>query len=117
MSLFSHTSTRRQRTWEALKFAFRVSPSKPLGEEDLQLLESVAEAICSRGMAAPALLALESSRPMSFLGSQALVAIKPFVDLLVSTEKYDRFTAILERRDGIEALIDRIGRMESKKQE
>lgn len=91
--------------WERIKYAFQIAPSEPIREDDQALLQRVAHSICKRGMAAPAILALESARPMGFLGSQALVALQPLMELFVRQEEYERFTALLERRDGIESLI------------
>ena len=108
-------SVRSQRIKEKIRHAFRVSPAEPLGEDELELLRRVARGICQRGMSAPAILALESMRPLNFLGSQTLVALKPFVDVLVSTEDYQRFTAILEQRDGVPRLIACIEEQESEK--
>lgn len=108
-------SIRSQRIRDKLRHAFRVTPAEPLAEEDLELLRRVADQICRRGMGAPAILALESMRPLNFLGSQAMVALKPFVEVLVSSGDYERFTLLLERRDAVPALIACIEQQESKK--
>lgn len=101
--------------WEKIRYAFQVAPAEPLGEEDVELLQRVAGRICRRGMSAPALLALESARPLSFLGSQVMVALKPFVEMLLPWRDYGRFAAILERRDGIVKLITCIEQAESER--
>lgn len=108
-------STQSQSIWERIRYAFQVTPAEPLREADVELLERVAKHICRRRMGAPAILALESMRPLSFLGSQTMIALKPFVDMLVSAEDYERLTAILERRDGVPRLIACIEQMESEK--
>ncbi|RME71177.1 MAG: hypothetical protein D6776_10580 [Planctomycetota bacterium] len=60
-------------------------------------------------MEAAAILFLESVKPLGFLGSQALVFLRPFATLVVrSPQDYDRLTRLLERRDGIEALLRRL---------
>ncbi len=60
------------------------------------------------GLAAPAIFFLESSKPLSFIGSQALVFLEPFVKSILNVASYDRFVALLEDRRNIEKLIVRI---------
>ncbi|MFN0152688.1 MAG: hypothetical protein ACKVU1_18450 [bacterium] len=77
-------------------------------EADRELIESVARAIVVRGMAAPAILMLESSKPLSFLGSQALHFLEPFVRTLFDATQFSRLARALENRDNIERLLVRI---------
>ncbi len=73
--------------------------------EDLALLERVAEAIVTRGMAAPATLFLESMGPMNFLGSQALHFLSPIIESALSGTELTQIARLLERRDSIHRLI------------
>jgi len=50
-----------------------------LSEQDRELMDRLAGAVVSRGMAVPALLFLNSIRPLSSLGSQALVFLRPLL--------------------------------------
>jgi len=59
-------------------------------------------------MTVPAILLLESMKPLSFLGSQALHFFEPMVRSLFSVPDYDRVAVLLERRDSVEALLVRI---------
>ncbi len=59
-------------------------------------------------MGAPAVLFLSSLRPLNFVGSQAMLFLKPFLTPLFNTQQYERLAAILERREGISALIEAI---------
>lgn len=88
-------------------FALR-SPLGPLNREDHALLSKLAGAIVRRGMAAPAILFLGSLRPLGYMGSQAMVFLRPFATLLFKPSDYERLTAILERREGIDALLNAI---------
>ena len=93
---------------EKLKFAFAVKPSPDksgLSEEEMQLLSRIARELQARGLEAPAIMALESVRPLSFLGAQGMVALRPIVGAFFSTLDYDRLARVLERRDGMERLI------------
>jgi hypothetical protein len=82
-----------------LKQAFATAPSEPLTEEDIALLERAADAIAERGMAAPAIMFLESLGPMNFLGSQALYFLTPILNVVFPQRDVERVAALLERRD------------------
>jgi hypothetical protein len=73
--------------------------------EDLALLQRVADAVVKRGMAAPAVVFLESLGPMSFLGSQALHFFAPIIELAFSANEVSQVAALLERRDTTVRLI------------
>jgi phenylacetate-coenzyme A ligase PaaK-like adenylate-forming protein len=59
-------------------------------------------------MTVPAILLLESVKPLSFIGSQVLYFFEPMVRALFTIPEYERFAAMMERRDNIEALLVRI---------
>ena len=83
-------------------------PLGPLTEADRELLRRLALAIVARRMGMPALLFLRSMRPLNYVGSQALVFLRPFVTALFQAADYDRLTAVLERREGIGALVEAV---------
>lgn len=97
------------RLWEKIRqqcaHAFAVTPPvSDFSPEDLALLEKIAGVIVKRDMATPALLFLESLGPMSFLGSQVVHGLKPFLDVVIAPADAERLAALLERRDSIERL-------------
>ena len=59
-------------------------------------------------MTVPAILFLESVKPLSFIGSQALYFFEPMVRAIFSVPEYERFAALLERRENIEVLLVKI---------
>ena len=63
-----------------------------------------ADAVVSRGMAAPATLFLESMGPMNFLGSQALHFLAPVVECVLTGTEIAQIARLLERRDSIHRL-------------
>lgn len=71
----------------------------------MALLERVADAIVTRGMATPATLFLESMGPLNFLGSQALHVLTPIVEFALSTTELTQMARLLERRDSIHRLM------------
>ncbi len=59
-------------------------------------------------MTVPAILFLESVKPLSFVGSQALYFFEPMVRALFTVPEYERFAALLERRENLEILLVKI---------
>jgi len=89
------------------------SPHGPLADEDLALLDKLAGKIVQRRMVMPATLFLQSVRPLNAIGSQAMVFLRPFLTPLFKQAAYDRVAAIMERREGIGALVDAIDAAEA----
>lgn len=86
--------------------AFALAPlHEPLSAAELSLLEKIAASIRRRGLSTPAVLFLESLGPLSFLGSQALYGLKPFLDVVCDPTELDRLAVLLERRDVVDCLI------------
>ena len=77
-------------------------------EEGEKLLDAVAGRVVRMGMAVPAIFFLESTKPLSYIGSQALVFLEPFVKSFLNLASYDRFVALLEDRQSIERLLRKI---------
>jgi len=75
---------------------------------DEELLDAVAARVVNMRLAVPAVFFLESTKPLSFIGSQALVFLEPFVQAFLSTEAYSRFARLMEDRQNVEGLIRRI---------
>jgi hypothetical protein len=98
------------RLWEKLRqqfaHAFAVTPpASGFSPDEIALLEKIVHQIVNREMAAPALLFLESLGPLSFLGSQVVHGLKPFMDVVIDPADAERLATLLERRDGIDQLI------------
>jgi len=64
------------------------------------------------GLAVPAVFFLESSKPLSFVGSQALVFFEPFVKAFLNLSSYDRFASLMEDRKNVERLICKLEELE-----
>ena len=72
------------------------------------LLERAATWIVRRGLTAPAILFLETGKPLNFLGSQLLIAFSPFIQAVFKGEEYHKFALILEKDANVELLIELI---------
>ncbi|MDQ7778710.1 MAG: hypothetical protein RDV41_03240 [Planctomycetota bacterium] len=96
-----------------LKHAFAIEdPAEALKPEEIELLDRLAKGIVRRRMTAPAVLFLESVRPLNFIGSQAMTFFMPIVNLVFNTAELEKIAAVLERRKSIPSLIDSIERCE-----
>ena len=104
--------SRIERLRAAWSHAFAVSSAGAFTEQEQALVESLARIVVQRRLTAPAVMALESSRPLSFLGSQVLAFFQPLLSVAFRREDTDRLIAVLERRDGVDLLLDTIHRQE-----
>ncbi len=77
-------------------------------ERQREILQKVADKLIERRLAAPAILVLESVKPLSFIASQGLVFLGPLLQPLLSVQDYDVFAEALEDRDNVEWLIRRL---------
>lgn len=78
-------------------------------EQDLAMLDELADAIVRRHLATPALFFLESMRPLGFVGSQLMLVLRPIVQLVwASPQRYDHLQRILEERGAMEELAQRL---------
>jgi hypothetical protein len=84
------------------------SDAPSLSAADQALIERVATRVVELHMSVPAILTLETAKPLSVIASQALIFFEPMIQSLFRFTDYQRVTALLERRDAIEALILRI---------
>ena len=82
--------------------------SAALSAEDGALLDRVAARIVELRLEVPALVTLESSRPLSVLAGQAMIFFQPFVQAMFRLPDYQRFALLIERRETIAALSERI---------
>lgn len=96
----------RARLAQSFRHAFAVkSEAKPLTANERALLDHIATKVVARRMETPMVLLLESVGPMNFLGSQALHALSPLLNLVGRAEETDRIAQVLERRDSLQQLI------------
>ena len=105
-----------QRTFlQKLRYAFAVEDKSfiTFSEDEMKLLNKVADIVVKRRLTTPAVIFLESVRPLNFLGSQVIVFIKPIVDLVISIKEMAVLAKLLEKRNSIPLLIDLIEKREA----
>lgn len=75
------------------------------GTEDYSdLMKKIAKGIVQRQLTVPAIIFLESIKPLSFLGNQMLIFANPVVSLVVQSGDYYKFIRMIENRENIEKL-------------
>lgn len=79
------------------------------------LINRIAQKVIDYRLAPVAIVFLESSKPLSFLGNQFLIFMQPFYRALFSYREYEEIAAMLEDRNNIEALICEIERLEEER--
>jgi hypothetical protein len=68
------------------------------------LVERWARRIARWRLVTPAIIFLEANKPLSFVGSQALLMLQPMMDLFVTRELTTELVTLLADRDRLEAL-------------
>ncbi len=106
-----------QTFWSKLRYAFSIEDDsediqRRFSDEEIRLLDKVADGIVKRRLSSPALIFLESVRPLNFLSSQAIVFLQPIVGLIISKKEIDLLAKILEKRESIPLLIELIEKKE-----
>ena len=81
-------------------------------ERTRELLEKAAEFFASRRMGAPAILFIESLRPLHFLGSQVMYFLSPFVNVIFQGQEFEEFAAIIHEEENVKYLLDRIDELD-----
>lgn len=81
-----------------------------------EIISNLAKEIVDRGMAVPAIFFLESTKYISFIGSQFLVFLGPIATCFINNKKYYNFAEILEKKSNIDFLLNEIERINLKTQ-
>lgn len=82
-------------------------------EEELAIIEKVAKKVVEKGMTVPAIIFLESIKPLNFISAQAMIFFEPIVQTVFNLRDYDAFRSALEKRPSIELLIQKIEAMDA----
>ena len=102
---------------DSIKNAFtdEISPnstSLTLEEQDRQFLERIAKKIHDSGFVTPAVFFLEMTKPLSLLGSHALVFFGPIINAFIQSENYYRSVQVFEESANVELLLQMIESLE-----
>ncbi|MEW5876088.1 MAG: hypothetical protein AB1752_13025, partial [Candidatus Zixiibacteriota bacterium] len=64
-------------------------------------------------MTVPAILFLESVKPLNYIGAQAMVFFEPFVQTIFNLKDYDTFREMMEQRENVERLLLKIEELDA----
>ncbi len=81
--------------------------------QEKELINKLARFVVRRRMTSVAVMTLESSRPLNFVGSQALAFLAPLLTLIFNRSDVDRFTELLDKRQSIDLICDTILEVEN----
>ena len=98
------------RFWRRDSFKIEKTPLTP---EQEVILDKIAKKIVYWRMTTPAILFLESVKPMNYLGSQMMVFFEPFVQALFNVKEYNEFIRIMEERENVERLLVKIEKFDA----
>ena len=90
-----------------------VSASEISSDRKKEIISKIAKNIVLRGLTAPAIMFLESVKPMNFLGSQVMVFFEPIILTFFNINEYREASLMFEERDTIEKLINEIENQEN----
>jgi len=86
----------------------------PLDSDEQALMDKVAHKVVDKGWTVPAIMFLESVKPLNFIGSQVMVFFEPIVQTVFSFNDYTTFRTALEKRESIEILLLKIEEFDAK---
>lgn len=95
----------------SFKDAFALHPEgdKPkLTEKQAELLDKLAQKVIGYKMTVPAIMFLETVKPLSYVGSQTMVFFEPMVKAVFNVAEYDEIRLLMEDRRNVEELLVRI---------
>jgi hypothetical protein len=89
------------------------SDSKELTPAEAELLRRIAEKVVRWQMTVPAILFLESVKPLNYIGSQMMVFFEPFVSAVFNVTEYNLFRQMMEKRENTERLLQKIEELDA----
>lgn len=103
-----------RRMSDALRRAFAIDPPGPVEPtaEQSPVVDRLCREIVRRHLTTPALLFLEMSRPLNYVGAQAMHFFAPIATVIFDQASYRHFSEFLEHRGSIEYLCRRIEKLE-----
>lgn len=99
----------------SFKDAFALPPEgeKPkLTGRQSELLDKLAQKVVGYRMTIPAIMFLETAKPLSYIGSQTMVFFEPMVKAVFNVAEYDEIRIMMEDRRNVEELLVRIERFD-----
>lgn len=104
------------RSW--WKHAFAIEPEGPAEPtpEQLAVIDGLCQRVIDRGLAMPAILFLESSKPLGPMAAQSLLLMQPWFELAVDHEQMLLLTKFLDHRGSFETICRRLETLSAQKE-
>ena len=102
---------------EKLKHAFAIGKSESFSpnKREKVIVEKVCNEIVKRHVTLPAIVMLETFRPLNYLGSQVMHFFQPIISSILTIDGYSDFTTLLEKRESIDYIINKLKSIDDKK--
>ncbi len=84
-------------------------------EAQAAAVDKMAKLITRFSLTLPAIMTLESMRPLTFVGSQFMHVMSPAATMLLPFAEWDQMAKLLEKRDGVEYVITAIERADAER--
>lgn len=88
-------------------FAADITP-----ERKTEIITKIAQKTVDLRLSPIAIVLLESTKPLSFVGSQLMVFFQPIVTAIFPFYQYEEIAALFEERSNVELLIQTIEKLE-----
>ena len=98
--------------WIKHAFAIEDPRSTEPNERQRAIIERLCREIVRRRLTTPALIALETGRPLNLIGAQALHFLSPLISALTDTDGHRQLAEFLEHRGSVDFICRRIEEME-----
>jgi hypothetical protein len=82
-----------------------------------EILTKIAQKVVHWKMSVPAILFLETMKPLNYIGSQMMAFFEPMFQAVFSWKDYDEFRQMMEERGTVEKLLQRIENLDAEAQE
>ncbi len=89
-----------------------VPPTLEVTPEQAASVDKIAKFVVRFSMTVPAILTLESMRPLSYVGSQLMHILTPAIGVFLSTSEWEAMSVLLADRRGVLYVIERIEAMD-----
>jgi hypothetical protein len=94
--------------WLKHAFAVEVPGAAEPSEAQRAIIEKLCREVVRRRMTTPALLMLETGRPLNYVSAQLLHFFQPMLSFLANAAEYQAFTEFLEQRGSIDYIVARL---------
>jgi len=79
-----------------------------LSLKDKELIDKYAKKIVDKGLGTIAILAIDSVKPLSYIGSQVLYMFNPLLTMFPYFSDFDRVAELIEDKENVEYFLTRI---------